>query len=139
MKNTYQLALLHFVHMLINSDGRIDDREMDIILKIKTEENIDNTVFLEFSRSIALTKGQDIFNRGLELLKACSEEEKLCAFVYLFQLAESDSSISMQEVRLLIHALKATNVDFKDVALSNDLATSNYRGAKHYVQAGGFD
>ena len=75
----------------------------------------------------------------IKLLKACSEEEKLCAFVYLFQLAESDSSISRQEVRLLIHALKATNVDFKDVALSNDLATSNYRGAKHYVQAGGFD
>ena len=68
-----------------------------------------------------------------------SQNYSFCAFVYLFQLAESDSSISRQEVRLLIHALKATNVDFKDVALSNDLATSNYRGAKHYVQAGGFD
>jgi len=126
MKKNYQLGLLHFVHMLINTDGHIDDREMEIILKIKKEENIDDTVFLEFSRSIALIKGQEIFNRGLDLLNSCTEEEKICAFVYLFQLAEADASISMKEVRLLMYALKVTNVDFNDVALSTGLASSIY-------------
>ena len=124
MKKNYQLGLLHFVHMLINTDGRIDDREMEIILKIKKEEEIDDSIFLEFSRSIATAKGQDIFNRGLDLLNSCTEEEKLCAFVYMFQLAEADASISMKEVRLLMYALKVTNVDFNDVAISTDLATS---------------
>ncbi|HOX83556.1 MAG TPA: hypothetical protein PLJ60_17020 [Chryseolinea sp.] len=125
MKKNYQLGLLHFVHMLINTDGKIDDREMEIILKIKNEEDIDDTVFLEFSRSIALLKGQQIFNRGLDLLNDCTEEEKICAFVYLFQLAEADATISMKEVRLLMYALKVTNVDFNDVAISTDLVTPN--------------
>ncbi len=125
MKKNYQLGLLHFVHMLINTDGRIDDREMEIILKIKKEEDIEDSVFLEFSRSIATAKDQDIFNRGLDLLNSCTEDEKLCAFVYMFQLAEADASVSMKEVRLLMYALKVTNVDFNDVAISTDLANPN--------------
>jgi hypothetical protein len=111
--------------MLINTDGHIDDREMEIILKIKEEEDIDDAVFLEFSKSIGATKGQEIFNRGLDLLNTCTDDEKLCAFVYLFQLAEADTSISMKEVRLLMYALKMTNVDFNDVALSAELSNKN--------------
>lgn len=38
MKKNYQLGLLHFVHMLINTDDRMDEREMEIIVKIKDEE-----------------------------------------------------------------------------------------------------
>jgi hypothetical protein len=125
MKKNYQLGLLHIVHSLINTDGRIDDREMETILKIKEEENIDDAVFLEFSRSIALAKSHDIYKRGLDLLNGCKDEEKLCAFVYLFKLAEADNSISMKEVKLLMEALKVTNIDFKDVAISTDLASSN--------------
>src|SRR5688572_11193110 len=102
MTNNYHLGLLHVVNMLINTDGRIDDREMEIILKIKEEEKIGDDVFLEFSKSIATLKGQDIFNRGLDLLNGCTSDEKLCAFVYLFQLAEADTSISMKEIRLLM-------------------------------------
>ena len=125
MKKHYQLGLLHIVHSLINTDARIDDREMEIILKIKKEENIEDAVFLEFSRSISLVKSQDIYKRGLDLLSGCKEEEKICAFVYLFKLAEADDSISMKEIRLLMEALKVTNVDFKDVAITTDLASSN--------------
>jgi uncharacterized tellurite resistance protein B-like protein len=125
MKKNYHLGLLHFVHMLINTDGRIDDREMEIILKIKKEESIEDAVFLEFSKSIAATKGQEIFNRGLDLLNTCTDDEKLCAFVYLFQLAEADTTISMKEIRLLMYALKLTNVDFSDVAISAELANSS--------------
>ncbi|HEY8937518.1 MAG TPA: hypothetical protein VIM65_19970 [Cyclobacteriaceae bacterium] len=131
MKKDYHLALLHFVHMLINTDNRIDDREMELILKIKKEEQIDDASFLEFSRSIAQLNRQDIFNRGLNLLNNCTEEEKLCAFVYLFQLAEADTSISMKETRLLLHALKATNVDFNDVDISASLVAG---GTKHIVK-----
>lgn len=125
IKTNYHLGLLHFVHMLINTDGRIDDREMEFILKIKNEEGIDDSLFLEFSRSIALTKQQDIFSRGLDLLNTCTEEEKICAFVYLFELAEADATISMKEVYLLMYALKVTNIDFDDVAISKNLASLN--------------
>jgi uncharacterized tellurite resistance protein B-like protein len=124
MKKNYQLGLLHIVHRLINADAKIDDREMAVILKIKTEEHIDDAVFLEFSRGIALAKEKDIFDRGIELLNTCTEEEKICAFVYLFKLAEADESISMKEIHLLMDALRVTNVDFNDVALSANLASS---------------
>lgn len=124
MTNNYQLGLLHIVYMLINTDGRIDPREMDTLLKIKIEENIDDSIFLEFSRSIPNKKSDDIFNRGIELLNTCADEEKLCAFVHLFQLAEADSSISMSEIRLLLLALNLTNVDFNDVSISANLAIS---------------
>jgi hypothetical protein len=97
---------------------------MDTLLKIKEEENIDDSVFLDFSRSIVHKKSEDIFNRGTELLNTCTDEEKLCAFVHLFQLAESDTSISMSVIRLLLHALNVTNVDFKDVSISANLAIS---------------
>jgi hypothetical protein len=100
-------------------------------LKIKKEEGIDDASFLEFSRSIAHINQQDIFNRGLKLLNNCTEDEKLCAFVYLFQLAEADTSISMKETRLLISALKAANVDFNDVDISNSLAAG---GIKNIVK-----
>ena len=122
MKKNYHLALLHFVYRLINTDDHIDDREMETILKIKKEENIEDSVFLEFSRSIARVNARDIYSRGIDLLNTCTEEEKLCAFVYLFQLAEADTNISMKEIQLLLNALNVTNVDFNDVAISANLA-----------------
>jgi hypothetical protein len=67
---------------------------MEIIHKIKTEENIDYATFLEFSRSISLPKGNDIYYRGLDLLKDSTEEEKLCAFADLFKLAEADDDLN---------------------------------------------
>ena len=48
----------------------------------------------------------------------------------MFQLAEADASISMKEVRLLMYALKVTNIDFNDVAISHDLVASNSNSAR---------
>lgn len=117
MNTDYQLALLHFVHVLINADGTIDDREINAIQLIQAEEKIEDTIFQEFFRSIAGITIKDIYNRGIALLNTCNEEEKLIAFVHLFRLAESDSSICMNEVKHLLHAIKAAEIEFADVEM----------------------
>ncbi len=129
MNTNYHLGLLHLVHMLINVDGHIDEREMAMLQNIQHEEMIEDAVFQDFARSIAASKRQDIYNRGLSLLNNCTEEEKLCAFAHLFRLAESDTTIDMNEIRLLMSAIKQTKVDFEDVELITRLSTSGKHAA----------
>lgn len=116
MSTTYQLGLLHIVYTLINVDGKIDEREMNALQMIQQEESIDCTLFKEFSRSIVGLSKKEIHTRGLAFLNACADEEKLCAFAHLFRLAESDTSICMDEVRLLLTSLKLTAIEFEDIA-----------------------
>lgn len=129
MNTNYHLGLLHLVHMLINVDGRIDEREMKMLQNIKQEESIDDTIFQGFARSIGAVKKQEIYSRGLTLLNGCTDEEKLCAFAYLFRLAEADNSIDMNEIRLLMSAIKQTNVEFEDVELITRLSSSDKHAA----------
>lgn len=125
MSTNFKLGLLHFVHILINVDGHIDDREMAAIQAIKKEEKIDDALFQDFSRSITSSKEHEIHARAVELLNSCSEEERLCAFVHLFRIAEADTSINMKEVRLLMYSIKATKIEFDDVVMSARMSSQN--------------
>jgi uncharacterized tellurite resistance protein B-like protein len=118
----FQLGLLHFVHILVTVDGRIDDRERVAISAIRKEEGITDEVFHDFEKSISKSSEQEIYSKGMELLNACSEEERLIAFVHLYRLAEADTSISNKEVKFLLFGLKATNLSFEDVVLSAGLS-----------------
>jgi uncharacterized tellurite resistance protein B-like protein len=120
--SNYQLGLLHFVHLLVNVDGRIDDREREAILAIKTEEKIPDSVFNDFQKKVTSSTEQAIYSQGVEYLVACTEEERLAAFVHLYKLAEADTSISNKEVRFLLYGLKVTNISFEDVVLSAAMA-----------------
>lgn len=111
---SFQLGLLHFVHLLVTVDGHIDDRERKAIAAICKEENIADSIVLDFQTM----KEQEIYTRGVEYLNQCSEEERLTAFVHLYKLAEADTSISNKEVRFLLYGLKVTNISFEDVVLS---------------------
>jgi uncharacterized tellurite resistance protein B-like protein len=128
MSTNFKLGLLHFVHMLINVDNHVDEREMKALQLIKVEENIDDDLFQQFSRSIVNSKEHEIHERGVDLLNMCTEDERLCAFVHLFRIAEADSTINMKEVRLLMYSIKATKIEFDDVSMSARL--SNPGGAK---------
>ena len=135
MTTTYQLGLLHIVYTLINVDGRIDEREMNSLQKIQEEEEIDSNLFLEFSRSIVGADKNEVYRRGVDLLNACNEEERLCAFVHLFRLAESDASISLEEVRHLLMATKGVKIDFEDVLMSAHLAAVQLGGSRNSAAA----
>lgn len=105
---TFQVGLLHFVHLLAMVDGSIDQREKAAIRKIKLEEKIPDWVFDDFEESLFQRTEREIFEEGVELLNRCSEEERLTAFVHLYRLSEADDSIHVKEVRFLLYSLKAT-------------------------------
>lgn len=120
----FQLGLLHFVHLLANVDGVVDEREKKAMWSIKDEEKIADSVFHEFEKRIAMEKEQDIYKEGVDLLNSCSEEERLCAFVHLYRLAEADENIHIREVRLLLYGIKEAKIEFEDVLMSARLAKS---------------
>jgi uncharacterized tellurite resistance protein B-like protein len=119
----FQLGLLHFVHLLVTVDGHVDDRERAAIDLIKNEENISDDVFLDFQMNVTTYSEQEIYSKGVELLNACTEEERLTAFVHLYRLAEADTSITNKEVKFLLYGLKVTNISFEDVVLSASMSS----------------
>ncbi len=118
----YQLGLLHFVHLLVNVDGKIDDSEREAILAIKKEEKISDSVFDDFQAEAVNISEQEIYTKGIEYLTACTDEERLSAFVHLYKLAQVDSGISNKEVRFLLYGLKVNNLSFEDVILSASMS-----------------
>lgn len=118
----FHLGLLHFVHLLVMVDGLIDQREKDAMLRIKLEENIPDWLFDDFDASISHKTERQIYDEGVDMLNHCTEEEKLCAFVHLYRLSESDDNIHVKEVRFLLYSLKATKIAFEDVVLSTRMS-----------------
>jgi len=117
----FQLGLLHFIHLLVTVDGKIDDREREAIHAIRCEELILGNVFQCFVRSITAKTEREVYRNGLSLLDRCNDEEKLCAFVHLYRLAQADEHLDVKEVKLL-YSLKQTNIEFNDVVLTAHLA-----------------
>lgn len=118
----YQLGLLHFVHLLVTVDGKIDDREREAIHSIRNEEEIPGSVFHQFVRTITGKTEQEVYWEGMRLLCQCTDEEKLSAFVHLYRLAQADEHLDVKEVKLLLYSVKQTNIEFNDVVLTAQLA-----------------
>lgn len=125
----YQLGLLHFAHLLVTVDGFIDDREKNAITSLMKEEKISENVYADFQKSVLSKSERDVYERGVKLLAACSDEEKLSALVHLYRLSEIDDNVHVKEVRLLLYSLKATNVEFEDVVLSAKML----KAGNHYA------
>jgi uncharacterized tellurite resistance protein B-like protein len=118
----FQLGLLHFVHLLVTVDGQIDEREKETIYTIKKEESISGKMFQFFMDSINTKTEREVFAEGLERLNRCNEEERLCAFVHLYHLAQADEHLDVKEIKLLLYSLDQTKIDFDDVVLAAQLA-----------------
>ncbi|GHM99770.1 hypothetical protein WSM22_12600 [Cytophagales bacterium WSM2-2] len=127
---SYQMGLLHFAHLLVTVDGFIDEREKNAVNSLLKEEQIPDTTYQEFQKSVKTKSEREVYENGIKLLSNCTEEEKLSALVHLYRLSEIDDNIHVKEVRLLLYSLKATNVDFEDVILSaNMLKAGNHYAA----------
>jgi uncharacterized tellurite resistance protein B-like protein len=115
MNKNYQFGLLYLVHLLMSADGVVDSHETDALNKIKATEQIPDSIFIEFRKAIALKKGRDIYQAGIEYMNQCTDEEKLRAFVILYKMSEVDGSVHVKEVRLLLYCIKVTGIEFDDV------------------------
>jgi len=111
----YQLGLLSLVHLLMNADGVIDENEKQALVRLKLLEQIPEDVFEEFSNGVAVKKQREIYEQGIHLINQCSDQEKLKAFVHLYEMTEVDGHIHVKEVRLLLYSIKMANIEFSDV------------------------
>jgi uncharacterized tellurite resistance protein B-like protein len=115
---SFQMGLLHFVHLLMTSNGQIDERERLAMKKIIEEENIPDLIFDDFQDNVIHKTEKQVYEDGVDLLGHCTDQEKLCAIVHLFRLSEADPNIHEKEVRLLFYSLKGTHADFEEVELT---------------------
>lgn len=120
---TYKLALLHLIHVLVNADGVVDERERQMLETIRREENISDAVFHAFEARIMSSTTKNVYEHGMKLLEDCSDEEKLQVFAHLYRMALADDDMNMREVRLLFYALRTTQIDFDDVMLVARMAS----------------
>ena len=112
---SYQTGLLYLVHLLICSDGAVDEIEMNALKKVREKENIPDSVFDEFKNAIVTKKERDIYLEGIDMINQCSEEEKINAFVHLYKMSEADGRVHVKEVRLLLYSIKMAGIEFDDV------------------------
>lgn len=114
----YHLGLLYLVHLLISSDGIVNDTEKKALNLIRESENIPDEIFDQFNVTINTKKERDIYQEGIQLLNLCTESEKLNAFVHLYKLSEVDGNVHVKEVRLLLYSIKMTGLEFDEVVAS---------------------
>jgi uncharacterized tellurite resistance protein B-like protein len=111
----YHLGLLFLVHLLIHVDGDLDESERAALAVIINKEKIPADLVAEFEHTVKSTSEREIYQHGIQLLNSCSDEEKLVAFVHLYQLSEADGRVHVKEVRLLLYSIKMAGIEFNDV------------------------
>lgn len=115
MNKNYQLGLLYLVKLLIDADGIADEKELEALRQIKKQEQISDIVFHEFEQGFQQFNERKVYDTGLELIGACSYEEKLKAFATLYRLSEADGRVHVKEIKLLLYSIKTAGMEFDDV------------------------
>ena len=113
--NNYQQGLLNLVYLLINADGVVNSKEQLTLLKIKEEEKIPQDVFDNFMEDAKIKKLNEIYKEGIDKINACTDEEKMKAFVHLYKIPNIDGSVHIKEVKLLLYTVKMANLEFTDI------------------------
>ncbi len=111
----FHIGLLYLVHLLINADDMINEKEQAALKKIIEKEKIPAAVVEDFQRDLKRKKTKDIYHQGIDLISASTDEQKLRAFVHLLKLSEVDGSVHVKEVRLLLYSIKKASIEFDDV------------------------
>ena len=115
MNPNYQLGLLCLAHLLISADGVVDEQELKALGIIRKKEKISDNVYVKFEKVIEGKKERELFQKGIELINLCTDEEKLKVFAMLYKLSEVDGRVHVKEIRLLLYSIKLTGVEFDDV------------------------
>jgi uncharacterized tellurite resistance protein B-like protein len=111
----YQLGLLYLSHILISADGVIHESEQKALQQFREDEKIPSSLFDEFQKDVQSKKLSLIYQKGLDLINACSDAEKKSAFVHLFKLCAADGDIHVKEVKLLLYSAKLTDADLNEI------------------------
>src|SRR5689334_1343797 len=115
MSQHYHLGLLYLVKLLIDADGVADEKELEALRLIKAKENIPNEIFDAFDAGIRTMREREIYDRGIELINQCVDDEKLKAFAILYKLSEVDGRVHVKEIKLLLYSINTAGLEFDDV------------------------
>lgn len=126
MTENYHLGLLYLVHLLVSSDGHVDETELAALQQIKTRENISDNIFKQFEQDVLTKTERQIYEEGIQYLNKCNNDEKMKAFVILYKMSEVDGRVHVKEVRLLLYSIKVAGIEFDDVVEQAAKMTSYY-------------
>lgn len=115
---SYHDGLLYLAHLVISADGVIDDNEIKALESIKVEENIPDEIFSDYKNSVGNMREKQIYEKAIDLISECTDDEKLRAFSWLYKISEVDGKIHVKEVRFLLYSVKKAGIEFEDVVES---------------------
>ena len=118
--NIRQQSILHLTYLLVYSDGEFDESEKRAIKYICEIEGITNNEYQEFLIDAQELSEKELFNKGMEVLESCTDENKLNTFVWLYKLSEADGMVHAKEVRFLLYSLRRANLNLDDVKKAAD-------------------
>jgi uncharacterized tellurite resistance protein B-like protein len=113
--NPFHRGLLYMVHLLIGSDGKVSQDEMESLIRIQKQEGISQEIITQFNHAVSSKNEREIYQDGIDFLNQCTDEQKLRTFVHLYRLSEADGNVHVKEVRLLLYSIKMTGIEFNDV------------------------
>ena len=119
-ENHFSNGLLFLSYLVIASDGVIEEMEIVALNKICEHEGVSLTHLSNFIRYCKVLPEQDVYNKGLDELGMCNDEEKLRAFAWLYRLSEADGMLHVKEVRFLMYSLRGTEIELEDIISVKD-------------------
>ena len=111
----YHNGLLYLAHLVISADGIIDESELKALETIKEKEEIPYNVFAAYKSEVSQMREREIYQKAIDLISTCEDDERLRAFCWLYRISEVDGSVHVKEVRFLLYSVKRANVEFDDV------------------------
>lgn len=111
----YHNGLLYLAHLIINADGVIDENELMAMQVIKEREGISDEVFATYKQEVQTMKEREVYQKAIDLISTCDDNERLRAFSWLYKISEVDGSVHVKEVRFLLYSVKRADVEFDDV------------------------
>ncbi len=119
-ENHFNNGLLFLSYLIMVADGILDEVELDALKKICRHEGISLDYLDNFIRYTKVLPEKEVYNKGLEEIAMCNDEEKLRVFGWLYRISEVDGTVHVKEIRFLIYSLKEAGIDFENIISAKD-------------------
>jgi len=119
-ENHFNNGLLFLSYLIMVADGILDEVELDALKKICRHEGISLDYLDNFIRYTKVLPEKEVYNKGLEEIAMCNDEEKLRIFGWLYRISEVDGTVHVKEIRFLIYSLKEAGIDFENIISAKD-------------------
>ncbi len=91
--NHFNNGLLFLSYLVIASDGVIEESEINALNKICEYEGIPLEHLNKFIRYCKVLPEKDVYNKGIDEINMCGDDEKIRAFAWLHRLSEVDEML----------------------------------------------